>query len=561
MNKKRILIQNIVFFLVSSIIYLISFLLIYGITNNETVRSLKSYAQQVNSELVSESNADDVIIKFSLIDNFRVSIYKENTDAPIADTRAFPSNEEGFYKISQNIDKIYYQFSDTLSTDMVYYTSFDEDSSLYVRVGFPRSDSQKYTMYMLYFSLSGFLLLDIVFVIYSILNFKKSLQPLKLATNRIQEIVGKNKVSNLKPDNDDLKILSSSIDEVGIEFKKQLQETDESRQKLNFIINSISQGIIVIDANFNIIMINNSAASLLKLDKDEVINEVYDKFISEDSKLGKAISDVVKTENYTRFDDKVNDLDYMFELNSIDYQWTRGVNKHGCLVFMYDITSQKNADEMQREFFANTSHELKSPLTSILGYQEMIKEGIITSEEELKDANERTLKEARRMKGIVKYMLENSRNLDVISVSEHNIKKYVNIVLDSLYFEIKEQKLNVVTHLDDLIVKINHDDLDKLIRNIITNAIKYNKVGGTLEVVVDNKEKAFIVIDTGIGIKQSEVDKVFERFYMVDKGRNRENDSSGIGLSIVKNICNYYNLKIEVTSEINKGSVFKIIFH
>src|SRR5574344_1145845 len=257
MNKKRILIQNVIFFVVSAIIYLTSFLLVYNMTNNETVDSLISYSQQVSSELVSEANADDVIIKFSLIDHFRVSIYEEDVDKPIADTKAFPSLEGGFQMIKPNLDKIYYQRSDTLSTDIIYYATYDTDSNLYIRVGFPLSDTQKYTMYMLYFGLSGFFLLDMVFLIYSYLNFKKSLEPLKLATSRIQAIVGKEKTISNKP-KDDLNILSSSIDEVGYEFEKQLNETKESRQKLDFIINSMTQGIVVIDANFNIIMINDS---------------------------------------------------------------------------------------------------------------------------------------------------------------------------------------------------------------------------------------------------------------------------------------------------------------
>ena len=128
-------------------------------------------------------------------------------------------------------------------------------------------------------------------------------------------------------------------------------------------------------------------------------------------------------------------------------------------------------------------------------------------------------------------------------------------------FEIREKELKVETKLDDLIIKINHDDLDKLIRNLITNAIKYNRVGGKITIITNSTDKSLSIIDTGIGIKQGEVDKIFERFYMVDKGRNRESDSSGIGLSIVKDICNYYNLKIEVKSEVGKGSTFKVIFH
>jgi len=560
MNKKRIIIQNLIFLIVSAIIYFASFLAIFNISNNESTKSLISYSQQVNSELVSKSNAGDVITTFSLIDNFRVSIYEEDQDIPFADTRAFPKEEGGFSVIKSNLGEVYYQYSDTLETDMIYYASFDTDSNLYVRVGFPRSDSQKFSSYMLYFGLSGFFILDIVFILYSFLNFKKSIVPLKLATARIQAIVGKDNRDIKAPGKDDLKVLSDSIDEVGQEFKKQLQETDESRQKLDFIINSLSQGIIVFDANFNIIMINDSAASLLSIDKNKALNDSFINYIDANSEISKNINNVIKNENFTHFEQNISGRTYMFEISSIDYQWAKGKNKHGCLLFMHDITSQKNADEMQREFFANASHELKSPLTSILGYQELIKEGIISSSDELKDANERTLKEAQRMKGIVKYMLENSRNIDIITVSEHNIKKYVLNILDSLAFEIKEKHIKIILHLEDLVTKMNHDDLDKLIRNIITNAIKYNKDNGEIIITINAENKTLSIKDNGIGIDQVEVDRIFDRFYMVSKGRNRKTDSSGIGLSIVRDICNYYNLKIKVESKINEGSNFIITF-
>jgi len=556
MDKKRIITQNIIFFVITAIIYFISFFAILNMNRSEIATSLNSYSQQVSSELISERNADDVIIEFSLIDNFRVSIYEENNDTPIADTRPFPEIEGGFAVVLENLDKTYYQYSDTINADMVYHASYDTDSGLYIRVGFPRSDSEKTSMMMLYFGVSGFLILDILFMAYSFFNFKKSLLPLKMTITRLQGIVQK------VPDQNEsysLKSLGESIDKVGYEFEKQLKETNESREKLDFIINSLTQGIIVISGNSKVIMINNEAANLLKVDKKQIINWNY-KNIELDDRFYKSVEKVINKDKAPHFDIQINDRDYMFEFSSINYQWSKEENKLGCLVFMYDITSQKNADEMQRDFFANASHELKSPLTSILGYQEMIKEGIISSKDELEDANTRTLKEAQRMKGIVKYMMENSRNLDVISVSEHSVSKYITAILDSLNFEIQEKKIVVKTKLEDFIIKMNHDDLDKLLRNIILNAVKYNKKGGLIEIISNANDRTLSIRDTGIGMKQSEIDKIFDRFYMVDKGRNRDSDSSGIGLSIVKRIMEYYNLKIEVKTKINEGSDFIIHF-
>jgi len=557
MNKRRLFLQNIIFFIVSAVVYFISFFVVLNITRNETSSSLISYSRQVSSELISASNADNIINEFSLIDNIRVSIYEKDNDVAIADTRPFPKNEGGFEVIKTNLDKVYYQFSDTLLTEMVYYASYDKDSNLYIRVGFPKSDTEKTSMYMLYFGIIGFSVLDIIFAFYSYINHKKSIQPLRLATSRIQGIVGKKTI--ISKNEDDLKVLSDSIDEVGSEFKKQLEETTESQQKLNFIINSMPQGILVIDGSYKVIMLNNSAISILNIKKDKVINE-DSRVLFENERFKDAIGTIVTTANNKQFDMQIGERDYMFEFSPINYKWSEGLNKHGCLVFMYDITSQKNADEMQKEFFSNASHELKSPLTSILGYQEMIKEGIISTEKELKDANERTLNEAQRMKGIVKYMLENGANTDVMTVSEHNIRKYVLSSLDLLNYEITEKHIKVTTKLDDLVIKINHDDLDKLISNLLSNAIKYNKDNGEIIILVDKSKKTLSIKDTGVGIGNLDKERIFDRFYMVDKGRSRKNDSSGIGLSIVKNICKYYNFNISVDSEINKGSIFTITF-
>lgn len=557
MNKKTMIIQNIILFLISVLLYLTSFFVVLNLNNKEGEDTLKSYSSQVASELISEQNADDVIIKFALIDNLRVSIYKDGIDMPIADTRAFPSSEPGFDTINENVDKIYRSYSLTLHTDMVYHVRFDKDSNLYIRVGFPQTEVQKASRYIVYIGLVVFATSYIIYASYSFYNFRKAVAPLKLQVRRMQSIVGKDVLKDNS--NDDLKQLSEAVDEVGREFKKRLTETNEAKQKVDFILNSMPSGIIVVDASNKIIMLNDAGCDILHLKRDEVINKNYTKLSLEKEKK-QGIKDILKGTNYTKQDLVSNGKIYSFEISSIDYPWTKGTNKNGAFILIYDITSQRNADQTQREFFANASHELKSPLTSILGYQELIKEGIISSDSDLEDANERTLKEAQRMKEIIRYMLENSRKPEALSVSEHSVEKYCKEILESLELEIREKKIVVSTHYEPLVIKINHDDLDKLLRNIIVNAIKYNKKGGKISISINKEKKSIVVADSGIGINETDKDRIFERFYMVDKGRSRDNDSSGLGLSIVKHICDYYNFKIFVSSEINKGSTFEIVF-
>lgn len=559
MNKKRIIMQNIVLFLVSVLLYVFSFTIVINISNHETENLVISYTNQVSSELISEKNVDDVIINFSAIDNLRVSIYEENNNVPIADTRAFPSDKPGFDIIKNNVGNVYYSFSETLSINMIYFVNFDQDSGLYVRVGFPQSEGQKASQYIIYIGLVVFASMDIFYVLYSVYNFRKSILPLKKQVKRIQSIVGKDesKISN----KDDLIMLSEAVDEVGSEFKKQLKETEQSKEKVDFVLNTINSGIVVIDSSEHIIMANDFACQILKINKDEVDNG-YSNLNTLNNEYIEAVRNAIISGKNTRLDYLANDRVYSFEVSVVNYPWTIGENlsQNGAYILIYDITSQRNADAIQREFFANASHELKSPLTSIIGYQELIKEGMLSTDKELTNANERTLAEAKRMKQIVKYMLENSYNLVSNSVSEHDIFDYTTNIIEGFDFEIKEKNINVKTKLEHLIVKINHEDLNKLLTNLISNAIKYNVKDGSIFIEINVIEKYFKIIDTGIGINNSNIERIFDRFYMVDKGRSRENDSSGIGLSIVKNICDYYGFKILAESKVNKGSSFTIYF-
>jgi two-component system phosphate regulon sensor histidine kinase PhoR len=227
---------------------------------------------------------------------------------------------------------------------------------------------------------------------------------------------------------------------------------------------------------------------------------------------------------------------------------------------MFDVTDSFNSSKMKRDFFANASHELKSPLTSILGYQEMIKDHIITTPEEFDDATEKTIKEAKRMRKIILNMLELSslENENLRPIEQINVAKEISSILASLEIEINEKHIHLHEAKDTLIIGINSDDFDKLMRNLLENAIKYNKEGGDIFVKVDGQQKLIQIRDTGIGISEEDKTRIFERFYRVDKARSRENGGTGLGLAIVKYICNYYEYTIDVDSVLGQGTSFTL---
>ena len=145
-------------------------------------------------------------------------------------------------------------------------------------------------------------------------------------------------------------------------------------------------------------------------------------------------------------------------------------------------------------------------------------------------------------------------------IEEISLPSALQSILSSLKLQCEIKKITVQTKLSPMIVKMNPDDFDKMVRNLIDNGIKYNKEGGKLIVSNDNKLRTLTIEDNGIGIAEENVPRVFERFFRVDKARSRRNGGTGLGLAIVKHICNYYELEITLDSTLGKGSRFTIHF-
>jgi two-component system phosphate regulon sensor histidine kinase PhoR len=216
---------------------------------------------------------------------------------------------------------------------------------------------------------------------------------------------------------------------------------------------------------------------------------------------------------------------------------------------------------VRQEFFSNASHELKTPLTSVRGYLELLENNIVSDENMKKDFLARIKKETINMTSLINDILMISR-LETkeaeVTLSDVRLAPLVKEVCTSLEPLAKEYQVSISTNCRPLMMYANTQQLRELFNNLIINAIKYNKPEGKVGVTVTTEQNEIIITveDTGVGIPESAKVRIFERFYRVDKGRSKKVGGTGLGLSIVKHIVNYYNGTIEVQSKIGEGTKF-----
>ena len=332
-----------------------------------------------------------------------------------------------------------------------------------------------------------------------------------------------------------------------------------SEKKLNFILDSIEQGILVVNLEGVIILSNKKGRDIIKVEKN-------DKKIIESPLTHDILVNVKVVSSLNRpmlFNKEIDGKIYEFNINNIDDSFNENSSKvRSVSILIVDITDKFNSEKMKRDFFANAAHELKSPLTTILGYQELIKDGVLSTNEEIKTANEKTIKESERMNKLIMEMLELSslENNNLRPIEKVDVSKELDNILLMLEEQISAKHIKVIKNYEKLILKINNEDFYNLFKNIIENAIRYNKEGGEIVITIDTKNHKISVKDSGIGVSDENKSRIFERFYRVDKARSRENGGTGLGLSIVKYICNYYDYKIDVKSSLGKGSEFTITY-
>ncbi len=423
----------------------------------------------------------------------------------------------------------------------------------------------KYPMSLLisrYFLEIGTPVLFLVLV-FSYLYGRKKLRDSFLALNsqvrKLQEVGG---LSTDAKYEDSIDLLTKAVRQSRKAVDKELKEAELARQKNDFILDSFSQALIVINGDFKVEMFNKKASEIFAVPHEEALNADASFLDKIDPGLARKAHLTMTTLIPSLTFETIGNRVFETAIEPLDFSWTQGERVNGASLLLVDVTDNYNSSSMKRDFFANASHELKSPLTSILGYQEMIRNGIITDPVEIGKATEKTIKDAKRMNKIIMDMLTLSslENESLRPIEEIALSSSIEEILTSDELLIQEKRLSVHHKQSAMTVKMNEDDFDKLFRNLIENAIRYNKDGGSIDIIEDEKNHLVKIKDTGIGMKKEDCSRVFERFYRVDKARSRKNGGTGLGLAIAKYVCSYYNFSIDVESKLNEGTTFIVRF-
>lgn len=318
------------------------------------------------------------------------------------------------------------------------------------------------------------------------------------------------------------------------------------------ITSNMEEGFIYFDNNGNIVIINDAAKNLLNINRENKLDNLID---NEDFKLAL---------RQTRLLKKGKNLDLDLEEISVKIFLDPVIDEEivSYIVILIDNSKNKKAEAMRREFSSNVSHELKSPLTSINGYAELIATGL-AKDDDIKKFGQIINEEGNRLLNIIDDILKLSK-LDEENLQEGKTIVNIKNVVDESINRFKRisdiKKIKVENKVCDINIKTHESLFTDLVTNIYENAIKYNKTNGQIIIKCEKNKKniKLIIEDRGIGIKKEDLPRIFERFYVADKQRTRTLKSTGLGLSIVKHICDYLNYDIKVESKYGYGSKFII---
>ena len=349
------------------------------------------------------------------------------------------------------------------------------------------------------------------------------------------------------------------IDEQNRRINEQLRALKEQSSKIKLILNNTIEGIALIDGKGKVLSVNNSLLNIVGAPQDDYEGRSFIE-VSRKSIFNDSLKLALKGQN-TNGEINLGEKVYSFTSNPVYHD---GVIE-GAILLLVNVTEKHKAEKIRKEFSANVSHELKTPLTSISGYAEMISTGM-ASYDDSRVFGEKIQKEAARLLSIITDIMKLSRLEEGHlhqDMKEVNLLEVINTTAERLEGAVAEKSINLV--IPERVVYTFGDEgmLGELIYNLIENAIKYNVPQGKVIVELEEKDGKvkLRVIDTGIGIDPKDQERIFERFYRVDKSHSKKTGGTGLGLAIVKHIVEYHKGAIRLSSEIGKGTIIEVILN
>lgn len=553
--KKKIVIIN-------TIITVIALILMFAlgiIVNKSDYRDMTEDSLKKLTAVYADKYDGSADYAKKLADDLRVTVINAEGKV-ICDTEGIDisSTENHLFReevvaAAKGEPKAVVRHSDTLGLDMMYYALKTEynGETYYVRTAMPVKSVDSYLSKSIPLTLGIMFFAAFLSVIAVIFASNELLKPLSTIKDAIKDIeIGNYK--QISPTTDDAEVnkVLSDVNDVAERLEKSMSEAKREREKSDYILNNVSDAIVVLDKNLTVVAANRSAHNVFGI-KNGVGMEVN--VLTPDEKFISAVHECSK-----------NKTDSIFRIK-LSEEWFHVAVKHTendvIIAVLTDVTAERNGENMRLEFFANASHELKTPLTTIKGFNDMI--SLKTNDETLKGYSQKIDKETERMLSLIDDMLNLSKLENLSAPREYsdvNIKDIAEEVAENLK-PLAEKKNVSVTVSGELTLRGEREHFYELVKNLAENAVRYNKNGGYAKIELSSEDgKTITVSDNGIGIDDEHQGRIFERFYRVDKSRLRATGGTGLGLSIVKHVCELYGAEISLKSRLGFGTTVTVRF-
>ena len=515
---------------------------------NETKKELSQEARYISMGLASggdgylnkiaAENTGDV--RVTLIDSDGTVLFDNQAEARTLENHAM---RQEVMEALANGSGEEERFSDTLDQTTYYYAVRLEDGKI-LRLARTIDSIYKSVMQM-----TPFMLGIVIFV-----AALASVVARRLTKNLVQPLDDVNLDEPLDNDTyDELAPFLTRIAKQKRQLSKNLAKLRSKQEELTIITNNMNEGMVLLNGHQNVLFINESAAKIFGFDAKDVI--------------GKNILTVDRAQEVQDLLQKVaaaGSGEGLYEKDQRFYQLSgSSVNGSGSVILIYDVTEKMAAEQMRREFSANVSHELKTPLQSILGYAEIMKNGLVKDEDKQRFL-ERIHAEAENMIELIQQIMELSRldeNKSVGDFVDVDLYAMAQNIAARLKYKADKRGITLDVAGGNAVVCGVQSVLSEVVYNLVDNAIKYNKDNGSVSVkVADGADEVTVsVSDTGIGIGAADRERVFERFYRADKSHNKETGGTGLGLSIVKHGVLYHKGRVDLESELGKGTTITIV--
>lgn len=556
--KKKLIIYNIILTLIVLALMLGVGLAVTDSNYKEmTERKIREitdiYAENYSEDLSLPSGGD---IRVTIV-SATGKVLKDSTRQDVSDMENHIDREE-IKAALYGEPRVVERESETLGTNMMYYAekvtvSESADGYVFIRVAVPVESSRSYLIKSLVPMISILVVVWAGGTIASVLLSGVLLKPLQQVKEGLAGIErGTYKEIPPTTGDEDLNVILSGINDLGSRLQTSMAEAKGEKQKLDYVLNNVSDGIAVFDVGLNVLIANPRIYEIFGVKN---VKGKHIEVLTADKTFISEVSDCATG--------KAGGI-FQFETDGRYYMCTvRYTDSDMIIAVISDITESKNREKMRLEFFANASHELKTPLTSVKGFNDLI--SMQSTDERIVEYSRRADKEINRVLNLINDMLGLSRlensGLSPERLTAVRLEEVAGEVAENLKLLSDEKEVSVTVSGKGEI-QAEREHIYELIKNLAENGIRYNKKGGRVKIeIAESKGGVTLKVqDNGMGIETQDQSRIFERFYRGSKSRSRETGGTGLGLSIVKHVCELYGAELTLKSKLGAGTVITVVF-